>query len=352
MIAINNHSGFPVELLSIPDPDGQEIPLLVSSQTWLYSDGSAWEPAPEPPPICFADEYFGKPSVYSSVSNEAQTATNKQAIDVVVNGSAYAPRGVPTRTVTVELHIGTISKQVRVVGDRFKTFSGPSAPAEFVLMPLIYERAYGGFDTRRQMFWEQNPAGIGFHGARSQRKDVLTEYPNLEPVQGSLEAQPAGYGIISRGWSPRIGYAGTYDAEWLNHQWPLLPRDFDFRHYQAAPIDQQVASLGTGDRVRMVNFTSDGVWEFAMPSTTLNCWVISDCGKRQTAPCMDTVLIEPDQRRMTMVFRINLAGESSHGRIREVIVGSVSPGYLRARERRKPYFDFRNTHPSDAAVVE
>lgn len=352
MIEVNNYSGFPAEVLSLPDTDGQEIPLLVSSQTWLYSDGGTWEPSPEPAPICFADEYFGEPSVYSPVRNEAQTATYKHAIDVVLNGSAYAPRGVPTTAVTVELHAGTISKQVRVVGDRFKTLSGPSSPAEFVTMPLRYDRAFGGFDARRELSWKQNPSGIGFGGALSQGREVLTEYPNLEPVQGPLEAQPAGFGVVSRAWSPRIEYAGTYDEDWLNRQWPLLPRDFDVRHYQAAPLDQQVASLEADDRVRMVNLTTDGVWEFSMPPTTLDCQVIGDRTKRQVSPRMDTVLIEPDQRRMTMVFRVILALERSQDRLREAIIGPVSPAYVRARERRKVYFDLRHPQPSAFAVVK
>jgi hypothetical protein len=346
VIAIDNHSGFPVEVLSIPDLDGQEIPLLVSSQTWRHSNRSDWEPTEEPPPICFADEYFSEPSYYSSLKNEAQTATEKRYVDVLVNGSAYAPRGVPTQTATVELYAGTIAKLVRVVGDRFYASSGPSSPAEFLTMPLIYERAFGGYDPRRNEVWRQNPAGIGFRRAKSQSTNIATEYPNLEPIREPLEGAPAGFGIVSRSWSPRIEYAGTYDDNWLNNQWPLLPSDFDTRYYQTAPVDQQIDSLATGDPVRLVNFTVDGLWEFAMPSTTLETWLISDRGSRRVAPRMDTVMIEPDDRRITLVFRLNLARENQQDRIREIHIGPVTRAYLRARERRKRYLDFRLPKPT------
>jgi hypothetical protein len=357
VIGIDNRSGFPAELLSIPDIDGQEIPLLIVSSTWLHSDRGAWEAAPEPLPICFADEYFREPSAYSSVRNEAQTATEKRSVDVVVNGLAYAPRGIPAQVVTVELYAGSIVKQVRVFGDRYDAGFGPSSPEKFVTMPLVYERAFGGFDThdpnpRRHEVWRQNPAGVGFRGARSQSQDILTEYPNLEPVRAPLQGPPAGFGFISRGWSPRLEYAGTFDSDWLNNQWPLLPRDFDIRHYQCAPLDQQFASLKTGDPIRLVNFTPDGLWEFPMPSTTLETWLMCDGGKREAAPRMDTVLIEPDHRRVTMVFRLNLAHKGREDRIREILIGPVTPGYLRAKERRKVYVDFRNRKASVRSLLQ
>jgi hypothetical protein len=350
VIGIDNRSGFPAELLSIPDLDGQEIPLLIVSSTWVHSDPGAWIPAPDPPPICFSDEYFGEPSPYSSVKYEAQTATEKIWVDVVVNGSAYAPGGKPARAVTVELHAGDINKEVRVFGDRSPGL-GLSLPEKFVTMPVVYERAFGGSNTshpdpRKHSVWRRNPAGIGYRGAKSKSIDIQTDYPNLEPANGNLEGPPAGFGVISRGWSPRLEFAGTFDENWQDEQWPLLPKDFDIRHYQAAPPDQQVASLKTGDPVRLVNFTADGLWDFDMPSTDLETWLICDGGMHEAAPRMDMVLIEPDQRRVKLLFRINLARENREDRIREILIGPVTRGYLRAKERNKAYFDMKDLRVS------
>lgn len=339
---VNNHSPFPAELFSYPDPDGQEIQLLIISATYAHVPGrNSLEPPTEQRTIQVADEYFGDPAI-ASVRYEAEVASEKTYVDLIVNGTAHAPRGLATPEMTVELAAGKIRKRVRVVGDRYRSVLGISSPQPFISMPLIYERAYGGTDAQKSAVWKKNPVGLGFHGVRSQCKDILTEYPNLEPDDGPIESSPAAFGIVARGWSPRLEFAGTFDEAWIANQWPLMPRDFDIRHNQAAPLDQQVASLSMEDPVRLVNFTPDGCWEFKMPSATPQLWLMCDGGKRAAAPRMDTVLIEPDHRRVTLTYRLNLSKEKGTDRIREVIVGSVTPGYLRAKEKHKPY-----VHPKD-----
>ena len=357
MIGIDNRSGFPAEVLSLPDLEAQEVPLLLVSSAWEQGPEGRWTPAEKQPPLCLADEYFSDDPASSSLRNEAQTATEKPRIDVIVNGSAYAPGGRPATMVPVELYVGTIAKQVRVYGDRFDAMLGPSLPERFEVMPVIYERAFGGIDTRypnpaKHAVWRQNPSGVGFRGARSHSKEIRTEYPNLEPARGSLEGPPAGFGIISRAWSPRLELVGTYGAEWMKEQWPLLAKDFDIRHYQSAPSDQQVMSLHTGDLVRLLNFTRDGAWEFAMPPTALPVWLMTDRGRRQVAPRMDTVMIEPDRRQLTMVFRMNVSREAAGLRVREIVVGDVTPTYLRAKERGKIYLDFKKPAASAGEFLE
>ncbi|HAQ24498.1 MAG TPA: hypothetical protein DCQ80_00760 [Pseudomonas sp.] len=54
--------------------------------------------------------------------------------------------------------------------------------------------------------------------------------------------RPAGFGIRGRAWAPRLQTAGTYDRQWLDARWPLLPRDFDFAYWNGAPEDQQIDS--------------------------------------------------------------------------------------------------------------
>jgi hypothetical protein len=345
LTGVDNRSGFPAELLSLPDLDGQEVEMLVVSATWVYSETNEWNQAIEQPEICFADQYFGEPSPWSSVMKEAQTATEKLLVDVLVNGTAYAPQGVPVRSVVVGLYARNIAKQVRVVGDRYLTSLGPSSPAEFTAMPVVYERAYGGSDSGdpgRKAAWRQNPAGLGFRGIGPRSRDIITEYPNLEPIAGPLEGPPAGFGIISRGWSPRLEFAGTFDREWLDTQWPLMPLDFDVRHNQSVSPDQQTASLHTGDSVRLLNLTPDGVWEFAMPSTELPVWLMTDDVRLKAHPRMDTVTIEPDRRSVTLIFRLKLPYRRGVNRLREIVIGPVTPGYLRAKERSKTYLNLRD----------
>jgi hypothetical protein len=138
-------------------------------------------------------------------------------------------------------------------------------------------------------------------------------------MTGPLEGPPAGFGIIGRGWSPRLEYAGTFDATWLADHWQLAPINFDIRHFQAAPADQQVDSLRTGEPVRLVNFTPEGLWQFNMPSTYLPALLVDNKSAKRAWPRMDTVLIEPDKRQITLTFRLALPG--GHGsRLREIII--------------------------------
>ncbi len=51
------------------------------------------------------------------------------------------------------------------------------------------------------------------------------------------------FGPIGRSWQQRIKWAGTYDDQWMRHQYPFLPNDFDEHYFQAAPEDQQTHHL-------------------------------------------------------------------------------------------------------------
>ncbi len=346
MIHLENRGAFPAELFSFPDVDGQEHEVLVVAATFVRrADAAVLEPADEQPPVRVADVHFGDPAV-SSVRYEAETAVDKPNIDVLINATAYAPGGQPVERLTVGFEAGDLTKQIRVTGDRFKGLMGASMPRPFVTMPIVYERAYGGTarddgNPKSQKVWRRNPVGIGYGGSVP-APGVDSEYPNLEPAAGSSQGEPAGFGAIGRGWTPRLEWAGTFDDAWLNSQWPLLPRDFDARHYQAAPTDQQAASLRGGDPVRLTNLTPDGTWLFTMPPTDLPIFLVSDGGIRDARLRMDTIVIEPDDARVRCTFRLKLAPARGRERIREIVLGDATPGVLRARQRRKPY-----VHPRD-----
>lgn len=355
MTNLDNRSGFAAELLSFPTTDAQEVQVLVVSATYVQTETAEMAPSEAQRPVPVADVYFGDPA-NSSLRYEAESATEKPLVDILVNGSACTPRGQPAESVIAELVAGDISKRVRVVGDRFRSVAGPSAPRPFVTMPLIYERAYGGSDqhdpdSRRQFAFRPNPVGVGYRSARPQSPAIETEYPNLELVGVPVESRPAGFGIVSRAWTPRLEWAGTFDQSWLDTQWPLLPRDFDVRHYQAAPVDQQSASLRAGDLIQLTNFTRSGTWQFSLPSTNLSAWLIFDGRVEEAFPRMDTVLIEPDSRTVALTFRLKLTLERGRERLREIVIGATTPGVLRAKQRRKPYLDLRSVENQAQATA-
>jgi hypothetical protein len=198
-------------------------------------------------------------------------------------------------------------------------------------MPLIYERAFGGSDhthekPKRQGSECRNPVGIGYHKHRDRNAITGTPLPNLEHPDHLIRdwsdtPPPVGLGSVGRGWQPRIGYAGTYDERWKQERFPFLPDDFDDRYFQSAPTDQQLPSLEGGEPVRCTNTNPGGLFEFTVPK--LHIPLVFRFGNREVTgePRLDTVVIEPDERRVQLVWRASVVVGRKLTALREVVVG-------------------------------
>jgi hypothetical protein len=81
--------------------------------------------------------------------------------------------------------------------------------------------------------------------------------------------RPASFGPLGRGWPERLRFAGTYDQAWNDDVFPFLPRDFDPRHYQASPADQQIPFPAKGTEVLLANLTPEGNTAFRLPEGDL-----------------------------------------------------------------------------------
>jgi hypothetical protein len=102
-----------------------------------------------------------------------------------------------------------------------------------------------------------------------------------------------------------VGYAGTYDERWLQTRQPLLPDDFDDRHFQCAPVDQQAPSfLRGGEPVVCHHLTPDGELRFALPKVFLGFQTRFYDGSREFHQDrrLHTVILEPDYPRVSLVW--------------------------------------------------
>jgi hypothetical protein len=331
---LENRTPFEATTFVFPDADGQEVLLVVMAATFAAIDSVDLQLSDTPSPIRSSDQYRGDPAS-SSTAFEADLALMKPFVDVLVNGHAYAPRGVETSQVQVRVAVGDIDKTLMVTGDR-----NPSGSTlTFRTMPLIFERAFGGTDAKGRVE-RRNPVGVGFNGALSADPSIQTVAPNIEYPKPAERTLPGGFGPVGRGWQPRIDFAGTYDEAWLDNQWPLLPTDFDPRHYQAAPIDQQSRTIRGGETVHVVNMTPSGLWRFKLPTLDVAVWLLYE-GQQQVAKLsMDTVLLEPDNYRVTLTSRLSVRTVRNSMPLREVVLGHVTRGWLRARAARKVYIDY------------
>jgi hypothetical protein len=320
MLELRNKTPFAAAILPGLDKTGRDdVTVVVKGTFGLVTRTQVLPIAEAQVPIAYADEWAGEPGV-SSIRREADVCPTKPATDVLLLGHAYAPSGRAS-AVDVSLAVGALQKTVRVFGDRayYRGVGGwaISSPLEFDRMPLVYERAFGGVDLsdpdpKNHAAERRNPVGTGFAATnRPERVDGL-RLPNLETpgeliVEPKDRPRPAGFGVVGRDWLPRLGHAGTYDARWSAERCPFLPHDFDARYFQAAPPDL-VASpyLRGGESVHVAGATEGGDLRFLVPVMTIDVAIRMKSVVTRYRPSLDTLAIEPDQRRVVVTWRVTV----------------------------------------------
>lgn len=350
---LENRTPFATGSYTLPNADGQEVFLgLFSASFQGAEEMTAIEPAEEQLPVTLSDVFFGDPAL-SSTRYEADIAMLKPAIDVIVNGTAYAPQGKPTREMQAGLKVGPLQKVLNIVGDRIYDAGSYSPPHPFTRMPVVYERAYGGTTVDLKAD-PRNPLGVGFAHARSADPAVKTHAPNItypaEPfLNPSDKLQPAGFGALGRGWQPRLRFAGTYDQAWIDTQWPLPPTDYDPRYNLAAPADQRLPSLNGSVQVTLIGLTPGGRWTFRLPRVVAPIRLIFDDRVEDRVFNADTIIIEPDMFRVTLKGRLAVTTRRNRPALRELVFGHVTPALIAAKRKGKDYFALRGT---DGTIAE
>lgn len=337
--------------LTVPvDKEGRDHCVVVVKGTFAIGKDGKAHLAEEQAPFVYADVHYGDPGT-TSIKYECEFAPFKPRADVIVVGHAVSPGERPVAEVLVRLEVGAVKKQVKVVGDRRweKGMTGlrASSPVPFSKIPLTFDRAFGGSDhshenPRYQGTELRNPIGVGFHLNSDSDAIAGTLLPNLEqpkePVRKwSDTPPPAGFGIIGRGWQPRIAYAGTYDEKWLNECCPFLPQDFDPQYFLSAPADQQLPFFQGGEVVRCTHMTAKGTLLFTVPSVEVPIVYRFRDRDVQTESKLDTLVVEPDAQRFLAIWRASILVGRKLTALREVVVGPP-PSRAPHRLSDKPHF--------------
>jgi len=289
-------------------------------------------------PLVMADTFTGEPG-FSSPVLEADFPLRKPRCDILLLGSAHAPGGRPVARMEAGLRVGHWSKVFAVVGPRhWECGAGgvaASPPGAFVRQPISYDVAFGGTDLHhedpaRHAAFMHNPVGRGFHRSiRSEWVDgaplPATEEVNRPVREPDGDYMPMALGPIGRGWTPRVGFAGTYDDAWLERHFPFLPPDFDEQYFQAAPPDQQVPLShfqGGPVEVALANLTPEGLTRLTIPHLVAPVAVFPKRGaQEELTAVLDTVLIEPDEERFSLTWRVARPLRKDMFEIAEVLVG-------------------------------
>jgi len=334
------------EILVLPGqtPAGEHILSVLLKRSYVIVPGAPCVRAEGDQPLVAADQPWGNP-LNSTVRFESDFVPFKLATDVVLNGRAYAPRGLPATSFLAAIKIAGHRKDVRVVGDRvgrYLTNGTPvfSDPMPFSVMDLCYERAYGGIDVwsdhRLPYPYPRNPLGRGFVVANTgQGVDQLT-LPNLEDPLDPLtpdrlcvqdyarwerQPLPSGFGWYPKTSLPRAGFAGILPADrqteqelraayaklvpaehraaYLKHGLP----DMDFRFFNGASPGLVLPYLKGDEEIGTANLSPDGVLYFRLPGELPKLGLDIGAGVQVPAVVIHTVMIRMEERQVDMVWR-------------------------------------------------
>jgi len=230
-----------------------------------------------------------------------------------------------------------------------------------------------------------NPVGRGYALGHSKEALDGLALPNLEdparpllPEQVSRdltrilepEVLPAGFGFLAKGAWQRAQFAGygpdeaaaaqarvdeqlgTLDPE-DPAQRPAVealmafdPKPFDPRFWNAAPPDQQLSDLAGDEVVRLVNLDPSGHTQFQLPGRAPLLTLDRGRGPEPVLPRLDTLVIDRDAERVTLVWRGHLPyGGADELKAYKKLVGDVRD--LTLPEAREQAAALRVGGPSD-----
>jgi hypothetical protein len=281
----------------------------------------AWEHtelAAEQVPIAYGDELYDEKEG-GGIRYETDMLPFKPLTDVVLDAAAHAPKSRPAEAVPVSVAVGSVQKHLTVFGKRLWNHAGVlrrkrytiTDAKPFLSRPIRYCDAFGGLDEATGEYCDHNLSGKGFYSIKTKANLAGKPLPLIEDprhlIKSPADRPPvAGLGFYHRSWLPRARYAGTFDKVWRAERSPRMPADFNFRFYNGAHPDLQVKGhLAGNEPVEMINLTPEGRMCFALPGITPLCRVLRARQKEEEKIAMrlDTVFIEPDRHRFSLVWR-------------------------------------------------
>jgi hypothetical protein len=276
-----------------------------------FDIGKQWTLANEQTPPLEGDEYWDEPGE-SSIKYASDYHIGKPSSDIIMLGHAFAPDGQTVQQLDVNLTLGQVHKTVRVFGDREWQGARMSAPQPFRTMAIMYEKAYGGahiVDEEIDTIEGRNPVGCGYAGQRTVEEMNGVALPNLEDPNDLIrdinhQPAPACFGVSAPHWLPRSARAGSYDEAWKTGRIPYLPEDFDKRFFNMAHPDLVYPGfLKGGESVEISNMHPAGTLKFDLPVINLKSNVIIAGESTQPEFNLETVIIEPNQLKLSMIWR-------------------------------------------------
>jgi hypothetical protein len=245
--------------------------------------------------------------------------------EVVLLGQAHAPGGVPCRRMPVSMMVGSTRRDLVVTGDRqWETLPDgrrPSDPQPFTVMPLTWERAFGGtsaIEIDRESFVDlcdvRNPAGRGWdpsiaaQGLRAQLKppagyprfDPTRLLPNVERPESLITAwedspEPAC-------WAP-VPTTSALHAQRMIQNGPDGPLVGPGVFHRAHPDWVLPRVPDAGALVEVHGVTERGPWAFSLPRLGVQIDLRTGDLTRTMVLAPQVLVLLPEESRGYLVYR-------------------------------------------------
>ncbi len=346
MTVLTNRTPFAVATGFGRDMDGRPALFVSVKATFTWDRGGRVAAAP-PVPVLTHDEVMGEGPA-AAILRAAEVGPRKPKVDVLLAGALVMP--VEIEEIDVALEVGQrLKKVVRVIGPR-RWIPGivrdrvPSKPRPFTRAPIDWRHSFGGANTEDARLHEsRNPAGCGLARGLADYDSVavpLFEDPSAPISSWKSRPTPKGFGPVAPHWPPRAGRAGSYGGAWRTERAPLPPADLDPQFFNVAPDDQQLPSYVPGEEVRLRYMTVNGRDRFLLPDLDVPIVVATAEILFDARARVDTIIIEPDELRFSVVARATCPLGTSPV-VYEVAVGAITPAHRRALETGKRYLSRR-----------
>jgi hypothetical protein len=343
MSQIVNLTEYAVAPLVTTGIDGRWQAIAVVKATYVWAPSGQCTLV-EALPVLMAEQFAGPPAS-SGLLRASELSPPKPKVDVLLAGALVFPQ--PITAIDVELSVGgRLVKRARVFGDRawlpgVVADLTPSQPRPVTRIPIAWERCFGGSDpVDARCIEPRNPAGSGV----AKEPTILhgKPAPNFEDAQSLLPVHvgrpaPVGFGPIAAHWPQRLVLAGTYDEAWEKNRRPLPPVDFSPAYFNVAPTDQQLDDYTPGEELRLLNMTTASHDRIRLPDLHVPVTFVSSDEMCDEMATVDTVIVEPEERRMSVLARARTELNEGPMSLARIVVGELTEGMRKAIEEGKAY---------------
>ncbi|MGD8913923.1 MAG: DUF2169 domain-containing protein [Candidatus Thiodiazotropha sp.] len=308
-----NQTQLPAHLHPHTDTAGRRLILVISKATWHIHSGRL-APAEkqigifkQPQRHCLGDfdldaaqrAALGRREQEKVIWLDHDLAPPKPRFDLMVAGYVTPPEEHSELKIVAAVLIESRQLQVEAHVPHFWVCGLPRHTVEPLgkrlhRTPMSYAFADwpGGFPLEAEPNHPQQLPWLRRPGAACRRK--------------RHDMHPVGFGYWPESASHRQCHSGTYDEPWARDRKPRPPKDFDERFFNAAHPDLQWSQAPVpGTQIRLIHLAETPALILRMPALELAAQATTADGIQLPSAMLkpDTLTIEPDQQRMSLIQR-------------------------------------------------